>query len=421
MKKLSIVRRGMLAISLLVSMASAGCGGDGDSTPADMGQNTNQDMGGQTQDMGQGQDMGQSQDMGSDDEGVDGGEELPEPQVRVVHAVSDLTKNDPAVPINGIRLCVDTGFGVIAQPANDPNLLPNIDLSLGLPHRAVTPYQQTLPPATVRVYDEERVDNDDPGALPPKVDCPVSHDGSTPAPGTTVFDGDCTNDTVPCLFQFTYDPSSLEDGESYSLIVHGFVDNTNNCRDLLNQPVSCPNGAVGATLEQDEDADDVVAGSARARFFHGIYNLWPVDVCYDADGIGTGAPAVAVHTNVSPGTITDYATVPVLPPGSAMVFLTLKDQTDAPTLLGPCAFSANMAMGSSLPANVVPVFFSPENAAMMPPNPATNVVAGTTFTIFATGDTRFAAPPTMADNYAQNYPARTPVVLAFTDFAPPTP
>lgn len=396
MNRLSMVRGGFLPISLLLAIAGVGCG-DGDGGMVDMGR----DLGGN--------DQGQPVDNGTQDEGVDVGVDmgpnLPAPQVRVVHAVSDLlTSNN--VPISGIRLCVEvTGLGVIALPPN-ADVLEEIDLRLGLPFRAVTPYQETLPPSTVRVYDEARVDNDMQGAIPPAVNCPM-----------TGLDADCTDDTVPCLFDFAFDPTALEDGNSYSLVVSGFRDNTNTC---LAGTVPCPTGAISATLEQDEDVDDVVAGSARVRFVHSIHNLPPADLCYDLDGLAMNAAApTLIHGAVATGDITGYATVP--PVTTGMVFLTLKNPLDASTLTGNCALSTTPA-ASGLPSNVVPVFFSPANAMAMPPDVTPSITAGTIITVYAMGDARFLTPPAMPpqDDPAgwANYAGRTPLVLSFVDYAP---
>lgn len=391
MTRLSMVRGGFLPISLLLAIAGVGCG-DGDGM-VDMGTDL-------------GTDQGPPADMGPEDEGVDLGPELPPPQVRVVHAVSDLlTSTD--VPIQGIRLCVEiAGLGtVIAQPAN-ADLLPDLfDLRDGLPFRAVTPYLETLPASTVRVYDEALVDNDEQGATQPAVDCPM-----------TALDADCTNDTpVPCLFQFAYDPTDLDDGESYSLFVSGFADNTDTCMNQAMEPIDCPNADANGTLVQDEDVDDVVAGSARVRFFHGIHNLFAVDVCYDLDGLaGMAAAPTLIHGSVAPGTVTGYVTVP--PVTTGFVFLTLK--TGAPGTTTPCGVSFDQ--DTMMPTNVVPVFFSPANAMSM--NFTPNVAAGTILTIFATGDTRYSERPMtlpMDDQFNwANYSGRTPIPLAFTDYEP---
>lgn len=394
MNRLSMVRGGFLPVSLLLAIAGVGCGGDN---------NNSVDMG---RDVGS-PDLGDPADLGQQDEGVDQGSAAM-PQVRVVHAVSDLlTAND--VPIEGIRLCVDIpGLGVIAQPAN-ADLLEEYDLTRGLPFRAVTPYLDTLPESTVRVYDEAAVDNDTVGAPPPAVNCPA-----------TGLDADCTDDAVPCLFQFDFDPTSLENGSSYSLIVDGFVDNTNTC---VGGTIACPTGAVGASIEQDEDADDVVAGSARVRFFHGVHNLPNVDVCYDLDGLaGSAAAPTVIHANVATGALTGYVTVP--PVTTGFVFLTVKNPLDASTLLGDCALSTTAA-ASGLPSNVVPVFFSPANAMAMPPDTTPNVAAGTVLTIFATGDVRFGTAPTETPQMDPvgwaNYVGRTPVPFAFFEVAPAAP
>lgn len=387
MKRLSRVRGGLLPISLLLAMAGVGCGGDGNND-VDMGR----DLGGNDQ-----------------DEGVDQGPELAAPQVRVVHAVSDLLTAQN-VPIQGIRLCVEVdGVGVIAQPAN-ADLLPDLfDLRNGLPFRAVTPYLDTLPESTVRVYDEARVDNDTVGAPPPAVTCP-----------TAGLDANCTDDTVPCLFQFDFDPTDLERGQSYSLIVDGFANNTNTC---VGGTVACPTGAVGADIVDDEDASDVVVGSARVRFFHGIHNLPNVDVCYDLDGLAGGAAApTVIHPNVATGALTGYVTVPAITAG--FVFLTVKNPLDASTLLGDCALST-IAAASGLPSNVVPVFFSPANAMAMPPDTTPNVAASSVLTVFATGDVRYGTaptdPPAMDPVGWANYAGRTPLPLAFFEVEPPAP
>jgi len=348
-------------------------------------------------------DQGQPEDMGPTDEGVDEGTEdmgTVMPQVRVVHAVSDLLTSTN-VPIKGIRLCVEiVGLTVIAQPPN-ADLIDEIDLRDGIPFRAVTPYQETLPMSVVRVYDEAAVDG-----VSPAINCPE-----------TDLDSDCTDDAVPCLFDFDFDPTSLTGGESYSLVVSGFQDNTNTC---LGGTVPCPTGAISGTLHQDEDVDDVVAGSARVRFIHGIHNLPPADLCYDLDGLAMNAAApTVIHANVTTGSVSDYATVPAVTTG--MVFLTLKNPLDASTLTGNCALSTTPA-ASGLPSNVVPVFFSPANAMAMPPDVTPSINAGTIITVFATGDARFATAPMVApmDDPAAwaNYAGRTPLVLSFVDYAP---
>jgi hypothetical protein len=389
MTRLSMVRGGFLPISLLLAIAGVGCG-DGDGGVVDMGR----DLGNP--------DQGQPEDMGPVDEGVDQGPILPLPQVRVVHAVSDLL-TATNVPINGIRLCVQIAGlpNIQALPPNDADLLEDIDLSLGLPFRAVTPYQQTLPPSTVRVYDEARIDNDTPNAPPPAVTCP-----------STGLDDNCTDDAVPCLFDFDFDPSMLENGEAYSLFVTGFVNNTNTC----GAGVACPSGNIAGTLTEDEGVDDVVAGSTRVRFFHGIPNFFPVDVCVDADGLGMGNAPVAIHTNVSTGSTSAYATVPAVTAAPGIVFLTAK--TGGPGTDTVCGIAADMS-------NFVPVFFSAANAMAMPPVTTANLVGGTVITIFATGDSRFATMPsgTPGTNPIEwaNYAGRLPLPLAFVDYAPVAP
>ena len=386
MTRLSMVRGGFLPVSLLLAIAGVGCG-ESDGGVVDMGR-----------------DLGSPTDMGPEDEGVDLGPMLPLAQVRVVHGVSDLL-TATNVPINGIRLCVEVaGLGVIALPPN-ADLLDEIDLRLGLPFRAVTPYQETLPLSTVRVYDEARVDNDAVGAIQPAVTCP-----------TAGLDANCGDDTVPCLFSFPFDPSTLERGESYSLVVSGFRDNTNTC---LAGTVPCPTGAISATLEQDEDVDDVVAGSARVRFVHSIHNLPPADLCYDLDGLVLdGAAPTIIHAAVATGDISGYATVPAVTTG--MVFLTLKNPLDASTLTGNCALSTTPA-ASGLPSNVVPVFFSPANAMAMPPNVEPSITAGTIITIYAMGDARYATPMGATQDDIDNFVGRTPLVLSFVDYAPAAP
>lgn len=404
MKNLSRVRGGLLPISLLIAVASSGCGG-GDG-------NNNTDMG-TPRDMGSPVDNGQA-DTGPEDQGFDAGPQLDPPQVRVVQAVSDLL-SEADVPLRGIRLCIQTPFGVTPQPAN-ADLIPEFDLRQGIPHRAVTPYLAALPMSTVRVYDEALVDDDSPGAPAPAVNCPVSHDGM---PGTiqnpTNFDSDCTDDDTPCLFQVAFDPAGLEDGKFYSLIIQGFLDNTNTC----GAGIACPTATLRAGVSEDEDESDSVSGSARVRVFHGVHNLFPVDVCYDTDGLaGQTAAPVALQTTVLPGTVSSYMTMPALAAGTGMVFLTLKNPADATTLTGPCALSSTPA-GSGLPSNVVPVFFSAANAQTQ--NPATNVVDGSVFTIFVTGDSRFITPPmTPPDQSPEwaNFVGRTPLPLVFFEYDP---
>ena len=103
------MRGGFLPISLLLAIAGVGCG-DGDGGVVD---------------------MGQPEDTGPVDEGVDQGPILPLPQVRVVHAVSDLLAATNT-PIEGIRLCVQIAglTSIQALPPNDADLLEEIDADL---------------------------------------------------------------------------------------------------------------------------------------------------------------------------------------------------------------------------------------------------------------------------------------------------
>jgi hypothetical protein len=436
-------------MSFLLGVACVGCGGTHDDTLADMGRDLSApvdmalddgglddgglddgglddgglddgglddgglddgglDDGGQVTDMGH--DLSQPMDVGLDDGGVDQGAdqgtELAAPQVRIVHAVSDLlTSGD--IPIRGIRICSEIqGLGVVAQPPNT-DLSDEFDLRFGLPFRAVTPYLDTLPPSTMRVYDEALVDDDSVGAQPPAIHCP-----------TTGLDADCTDDSVPCVFQLDYDPAALAQGSSYSLFVGGFVDNTSTC---LNGTASCPTGDITATLAEDEGASDVVVGGARVRFFHGIHNLMPVDVCYDLDGLAmNNAVPVAIHTSVAAGTLSEYVTVPVVTTG--LVFLTVKNPLDPSTLSSDCALSTTPA-ASGLPSNVIPVFSSVAHAASQDPTP--NMAAGTVVTIFATGDTRYATAPAQPPQEDPlgwaNYAGRTPFVVTYFEVAPTQP
>jgi hypothetical protein len=299
---------------------------------------------------------------------------------------------------------------VIAQPAN-MDILPDIDLRDGLPHRAVTPYLDTLPPATVRVYDEAVVDVD-----PGMVNCPRGADASPPPPPATNFDDDCTDDVVPCLFQVEYDPSSLVDGGFYTLVVQGFQDNTDKCQTLTG-PADCPAGEIATQLVEDETAEDVVAGSSRVRFFHGVMNAQTVDLCYDLDGLEMNAASpTAIHTNIAPGTMSDYVTA--APVTTGMVFLTVKNPLDATTLTGACALSATDA-ANGLPSNVIPVFFSAAAAATSDETPG--ISAGSVLTIFATGDVDEATPPADPGNDpigVANFRARAPLPLAFYEVSP---
>jgi hypothetical protein len=349
-------------------------------------------------------------DSGMRDQGVDAGPPPGPAQLRIVHAVSDLlTSAGPAVPTIGVRLCIETPFGVIPQPAN-ADLVAELDLRLGLPHRSVSPYTVVYPLSTIRVYDEALVDNDAPGALPPAVNCPVTSDGNQPPPPLiTDFDSDCTDDAVPCLFEFEFDPTGLEDGSFSTLLLQGFVDNTDTCGAGL----SCPTAAVRADLLPDEDRSHAVANVARVRFIHGVHNVLPADVCYDADGLASAAAApVAVHSAALPGATTSYASMPALPSGTGMMFLTLKNPADPATLTGPCALSAVPAV-NGLPSNVVPVYFSAELAATT--DISTHAVGGAVFTIVMTGDSRYTIAPTgsPASNPIDwaNYLSRMPLAI----------
>lgn len=266
----------------------------------------------------------------------------------------------------------------------------------------MTPYLDTLETATVRVYDEAAVDG-----APPLVNCP-----------DTGLDADCTDDDVPCFFQFDYDPSALEDGGHYSLFLTGFEDNTNTCAIPDVGAVPCPTAAISATIEEDEDASDVVADNARVRLFQGIHNLPPVDLCYDLDGFAmANAAPTLIHGLVGQDSLTDYVTVP--PVTTGIVFLTMK--TAELATLADCGLSATPA-ASGLPSNVIPVFFSAADAQAQTPTP--RIAANTVLTIFVTGDTRYATRPAgepMQNAEWANYQARVPLPLAFFEVAPPAP
>ena len=338
-------------------------------------------------------------DSGPVDAGVDQGPPDPPANARIIHAISD-TLTATGVPIEGLRLCLYTPFGANPLPPNtnlntvpdtDPAYDATLDFTAGIPHRAVSPYQENPTasidnPITVRAYDEAVID----GAT--TVNCPLNN-------GTdSTFDSDCTDDAstggTSCYFQVEYDDSTLVDNENYSLILQGFIDNTDTCVNPAGTPpmIDCPTGGLRLSIVQDGDADDVNATMAQVAALPRHPQRGPRRRLLLAERARLGRlPDLAFEREPQQPQRGDHG---LHGRRGAHLWARLPARRGHLGDAGHSMRAEPAPRGRQLPTNIIPVFFGPENAGAQDTTPT--LENGTLVTIVATGDVNFAAAPSCA-------------------------
>lgn len=258
------------------------------------------------------------------------------PRLRLAHLI-------PGAP--AVHICLNPAVGATAS------LLITRDstgAAASVPYRGISSYVATLALAPidlqVRVYAATDITG---------TDCPApTATDPTPLIDTTINGGDFVG------------------GQFYTVAAVGL-----------------PSG-TGATaphlLVIDDDLSAPAAGMTNVRIVHAIPNLpTSVDVCFDADGPGTGADPVELFDDVSFEDATDYLETMPITSG----FVSVHAHNTAPV---PDCVQMPPPTGTMLLASPVPFPVPPPGTPGFPANLVGTFDADTVDTAFAVGDATYA-------------------------------